>query len=111
MHDTNPPTEWHQRPVEQFEPGTEWNGAAWKAIARFRRDHHQWDVSTIDVDWGCTLISRRVHTNAPDSRLELPEALVWDFFDSHRRELLNLMPPSAPELLSLLRSSERSEGT
>jgi predicted O-methyltransferase YrrM len=105
VHDTNPPTEWHQRAAKEFEPGSEWNGAAWKAVVRFQRDHPEWTVSTIDVDWGCTLI-RRGGRPAPAaaSRLDLPQDLEWGFFNTHRHQLLHLVPPTIEMLRSVLDS-------
>jgi len=39
VHDSNPPTQWHQRSGAEYAPGSEWNGTAWKAILRFRLAH------------------------------------------------------------------------
>jgi predicted O-methyltransferase YrrM len=101
-HDANPPTEWHQRPVEQFEPGSEWNGTVWKALIRFRSDHPELELCTFDVDWGCALLRRRAGNVRPDPAPELPGALEWVFFAEHRAELLNLVPASTEELRQLL---------
>ena len=32
IHDCNPKTEWHQRGIEDFHDGEEWNGTTWKAF-------------------------------------------------------------------------------
>jgi predicted O-methyltransferase YrrM len=101
-HDANPPTEWHQRPVEQFQPGSNWNGTVWKALIRFRSEHPELELRTLDVDWGCALLRRRAANVRPDSGPELPDTLDWVFFAEHRRELLNLVPASGEELRNLL---------
>ncbi len=101
-HDANPPTEWHQRPVEQFEPGSDWNGTVWKALIRCRSEHPELELCTLDVDWGCALLRRRAGNLPPDPAPELPDTLEWAFFAEHRRELLNLMSASTEELRYLL---------
>ena len=99
-HDANPPTEWHQRPVEQFEPGSIWNGTVWKALVRFRSAHPELEFCTFDLDWGCAVLRPRAVAAqvAPQPVLDLPEILDWGFFAEHRRELLNLIPASTEEL-------------
>ena len=44
VHDTNPPTAWHQRLPGEFQPGSDWNGEAWQAVVRFRQRHPAVDV-------------------------------------------------------------------
>ena len=100
-HDANPPAEWHQRPVEQFEPGSEWNGTVWKALVRFRSEHPELELCTFDLDGGCALVRRRAGNIAPQPVPELPDTLDWAFFDEHRRELLNLVPASTEALRNL----------
>lgn len=101
-HDANPPTEWHQRPVQQFEPGSHWNGTVWKALIRFRSEHPELELCTLDLDSGCALLRRRTGKVRPDAAPALPDTLDWAFFAEHRRELLNLVPASTEELRSLL---------
>jgi hypothetical protein len=101
-HDANPPTEWHQRPVEQFEPGSDWNGTLWKALLRCRSEHPELELCTLDLDWGCALLRHRAGNVRPDPTPELPDTLEWVFFAEHRRELLNLVPASTEELRNLL---------
>lgn len=102
VHDANPPTEWHQRTLEQFEPGSDWNGTAWKALIRFRSEHPELELCTFDLDWGCALLRRRAGNVGPGPTPELPDTLDWSFFAEHRRELLNLVPASAEEFRNLL---------
>ena len=56
VHDTNPPTAWHQLLPGEFQPGSDWNGEAWQAVVRFRQRHPAVDVERMDTDWGCTVI-------------------------------------------------------
>lgn len=100
-HDANPPTEWHQRPADQYEPGTAWNGTVWKAVVRFRSEHPELEFFTLDFDWGCSVMRRRTGKVQPDTVLNLPNALDWAYFAEHRRELLDLTPASTEELRNL----------
>ncbi len=97
-HDSNPPTQWHQRPVSKYQPGEEWNGTVWKAVVRFRQAHPDVAVVTLDVDWGCTVIRRGP---APQPTPALPSALTWDAFDQNRDAWLNLRPATWAELRTL----------
>jgi predicted O-methyltransferase YrrM len=91
VHDTNPPTEWHQRPYAEFVAGSEWNGTVWKAIIRFRERHPGVAVTTLDVDWGCTIIRAGPPPRPIASR---HRTLEWRTLDAHRDDLLNLVPPT-----------------
>ncbi|HUO38968.1 MAG TPA: class I SAM-dependent methyltransferase, partial [Mycobacterium sp.] len=101
-HDANPPTEWHQRPLDQFEPDSEWNGTVWKALMRCCSEHPELELRTFDLDWGCALLRRRAGNVGPDPAPELPDTLGWVFFVEHRSELLNLVPATTEELRNLL---------
>jgi predicted O-methyltransferase YrrM len=99
VHDTNPPTEWHQRSALDFVPGSEWNGTVWKAIVRLRERHPDLGVVTLDVDWGCTIIGR----GTPGRPMSVhPETLDWPVFAAHRHELLELVPATWAELERLV---------
>lgn len=89
VHDTSPPTEWNQRPVEQYTPGEVWNGTAWKAVVRFRRAHPGLALYTVDVDWGCTVI-RGASSGVAAGVFEAPEKLDWARFEANRKDWLNL---------------------
>lgn len=83
VHDTLPPTEWHQR--ENFEGG-EWNGTCWKAIAHLRMTNPNVSIKTIDTDWGISLIEKR------KSNLFVEEKIVdYNFFSKNRNELMNVI--------------------
>ena len=98
MHDCNPPTEGHQK-VPQSQ--TDWNGDVWKAFYKLRllewNDCERfWNLFTIDTDWGCgvihnislDLMPKYPHGNFPIIQYE---ELTYDFFDKHRKEILNLI--------------------
>jgi hypothetical protein len=90
VHDTNPPTAWHQRPSAEYVPGTDWNGDVWKAVVRFRARHPEMYVATVDTDWGCTVV--RPGAAALDHLdSALPDALTWDGFERNRSSWLNLI--------------------
>jgi Methyltransferase domain len=95
LHDANPPTAWHQRPRSQYDAGEDWNGTVWKGVVRFRALHPELTTVTLDVDWGCTVISR---SEARQAAVEVPGDLSWEHFVARREELLNLRPPLCAEL-------------
>jgi Methyltransferase domain len=98
VHDASPPTEWHQRPASQYQPGEEWNGTVWKAVVRFRHAHPDVAVVTLDVDWGCTVIRRRP---APAPLPAPLPVLTWEALDQQRDRLLNMRPATWAELQRL----------
>jgi hypothetical protein len=99
LHDANPRTEWYQRPVEDYVPGSDWNGTVWKAVVRFRERHPELAVFTVDVDEGCTVIRASGGDPVPLSP-EPPEKLYWALLERHRKEWLNLI--SSDEFRALL---------
>jgi predicted O-methyltransferase YrrM len=96
LHDANPPTEWHQRPVAEAAPGEEWNGTVWRALVRFRAAHPQIRVVTADLDWGCAVI--RPDATPRAGPVDVPDPLDWHSFAAHRDRLLGLVPPDWPQL-------------
>jgi hypothetical protein len=93
VHDCSPPTEWHQRPVSAFVPGTEWNGTVWRALVRFRAMYPHIAVRTVDTDWGCAVILPGNRETAPPPAL--PAEFGWADLEQNRREWLNLISPAA----------------
>lgn len=85
-HDMNPTLE-AQQAVPRAQ--TQWTGDGWKSLCALRKDRPDLDIFTLNTDWGCAVISRRLPV--------LPEFesrdLNWPFFQLHRRELLNLRSP------------------
>lgn len=89
LHDSSPPTRWHQRPASEFDGCSEWNGQVWRAVVRFRCAHPEIPVYTVDTDWGCTV----VRPADPDPvRLTgvAPSDLTWERFERDRDRLLEL---------------------
>lgn len=64
VHDTNPPTEWHQREYHEALQNNcrQWNGTVWKAFVNFR-SRKDLITYTVDTDWGCGIIQKK----QPDS--------------------------------------------
>jgi hypothetical protein len=87
VHDTNPKTEWHTRPVEQYKRGEEWNGTTYLGALDFLCLMQE-DVGffTIDTDHGVTVISDEI--DPIHHKIRMPE--TWEYFDKNRKELLNL---------------------
>jgi predicted O-methyltransferase YrrM len=99
LHDTNPPTEWHQRPASEFTEGEDWNGDVWKAVVRLREQQPDLGVVTLDLDFGCTLISRRLLARPLNV---CPETLDWETFAGNRHQLLALVPGTWAEVDRIL---------
>lgn len=55
LHDCMPPDAWHQRGVEEFHQGENWNGTVWKAVLRIF-NQTKYKCTLIDTDWGCGII-------------------------------------------------------
>ncbi|WP_158621668.1 class I SAM-dependent methyltransferase [Corallococcus aberystwythensis] len=102
LHDTNPPTEWHQRPPEEYASGTEWNGTVWRAVVRFRLNHPEVPLYTVDTDWGCTVIRPADGPAQPLSGVSAND-LTWAQLDLHRDQWLNLLPLSSFQKQVMLR--------
>jgi hypothetical protein len=90
LHDSSPPSRWHQRPAAEFQPGTEWNGTVWRAVVRFRCAHPDVLVYTVDTDWGCTVIRPSEPEPRPLDGVA-PEELRWERFERERERWLNLI--------------------
>jgi hypothetical protein len=75
LHDCMPPDAWHQRSLEDFREGENWNGRAWKAVLRIF-NQTKYKCSLIDTDWGCGIIDT-MGTQSPLCR-ELPAELDYE---------------------------------
>jgi hypothetical protein len=70
-----PPDAWHQRELEFYREGEDWNGAVWKAILRvFNQTNYK--CALLDMDWGCGVIDT-AQTQVP-ARRELPTELAYE---------------------------------
>ena len=87
MHDCNPPTEFHQREIYEFN-GTfpPWNGTVWRSFAKLRIIKNDLDLSCVDCDWGVGIIRKKKQLN-----FELNGDLDFNFLHKHRTKLLNLI--------------------
>ena len=88
-HDMLPPTEWHQRPADQYH-GEEWNGDCWKAVARLRVERDDLEIYTVDSDWGVSIIRKGKNTKFDGN---LDEVLQYPFFEKNKFKLMNVKRP------------------
>ena len=89
IHDCNPKTEWHQRGIEDFHDGEEWNGTTWKAFIELRCTNSHLSMYTIDKDCGCGIIKygkQKLYRQA-----DLKTCLEWKYFETNKKELLKLI--------------------
>ena len=96
MHDCSPPTEWHQRQINQWDGNEVWNGTVWKAYVELRCTREDLSMSVLDTDYGVGIIQRgnqRIWLDRPDS------PIGYKYFDKNRKELLNLVSVEEFELL------------
>ena len=85
VHDCNPATEWHTRPVDEYNQGEEWNGTAYQGFIRFKEEFDYLTCFTVDADYGCSIITdREILQNVTCNK-------YYDYFDQHRGELLQLI--------------------
>jgi hypothetical protein len=83
-HDCLPTTETMQ---ERENPGGEWTGDTWKAIAELRVERIDLDIKVVDTDYGCGIIRRG--TNIPYITNE--NYKTYTFFNSNKQELMNVI--------------------
>lgn len=110
VHDSNPPTRWHQRPGTEYVPGSEWNGTVWRVILELRAGRPDLWVRTVDADWGCTVVLPRLRSPRPFA-LSVPEDPTWEWFETRREAVLDLVSPDRfrRELVAVpLRLGDRS---
>ena len=89
-HDCLPEKEEHQ-----FKKAVEnaWNGDVWKSIAKIRTTRTDLNVCVLDTDYGCGIITRGYNVPLYDTKGE--DIYTWTYFQSHRNELLNVVPPDS----------------
>lgn len=103
LHDCNPPK------YEHTTTGIDgcWTGDTYKAFVKWRLQNPSYDSYTIDTDWGCGVITQDIiyldwleyHDRDASKQTQ------WDYFDNHRKELLNLI--SVEEFLK--KTNERTK--
>jgi Methyltransferase domain len=88
LHDCNPPTEEH---VTTGTLSWEWNGDVYKSILKLHQDPNV-EFYVVDTDWGCGIVKRHSGRTIHDKRMAPVEAYNnWHYFDTNRKELLNLI--------------------
>jgi len=85
VHDCNPRTEWHTRPVEEYERGQEWNGTTYQGFIKFKEEHPELSCFTVDADYGCGIITEREMLQNVSCKK------YYDYFDANRSALLQLI--------------------
>jgi hypothetical protein len=88
IHDCNPRLE-ENAIVPHMGHVLHWNGSVWMSIVKVRCNNPDISVSVVDTDFGCGIIqkgSQILYTVDP-----LEKCLNWEYFNTHRKELLNLI--------------------
>jgi len=84
VHDCNPETEWHARPVEEYKQGEEWNGTTYRGFIRFRTAYPNLTCRTVDTDYGVGIVT--------DRKLEKETFnTYYQHFNKHRVSMLGLI--------------------
>jgi SAM-dependent methyltransferase len=90
VHDCNPPTEWHTRPIEEYEiDNSPWNGTVYQGFLAATQ-HPNVDFCTVNADWGCGILKKIDETQ--DILFENFK-VSWSTFNKHRNEMLKLTSP------------------
>jgi hypothetical protein len=89
LHDCNPPTPNHAA-VPQIQEA--WNGDVYKSVLKFQKNNKNYLYYTIDTDWGVGVIVKNKNQIYSLSDESYESGINnWDYFDSKRNELLNLI--------------------
>jgi hypothetical protein len=89
VHDCNPADE--RSAARDPEPGGDWCGDVWKAIAHLRANRADLVVETLDTDAGIGVV-RRGRNPAATGNLDVAP-LTYADLEARRAELLGLRPP------------------
>jgi hypothetical protein len=93
LHDCNPPTQFHADTKPNFGPPAngEWNGTVYLSLIKLRLYNNNVKLRTVNSDWGVGILTKELS----ESINVFPnDAMSWDFFDSNRNEVLDLITPS-----------------
>jgi predicted O-methyltransferase YrrM len=91
VHDCNPTTEITQRPIRA---SSVWHGDVWKAILKLRMENPDIAIYTVDTDEGCGIIQKG-HQTLFTGSVPQEQWYTYAFFNTHRKEILNLISVSA----------------
>jgi hypothetical protein len=92
LHDCNPPTPFHAavQPVYEAPANGEWNGTVYLSLIKLRLYNNNVKLRTVNSDWGVGILTKELS----ESINVFPnDAMSWDFFDSNRNEVLDLITP------------------
>lgn len=92
LHDCNPPTPFHADTKPNFNPPAngEWNGTVYLSLVKLRLYNNDLRLRTVNTDWGVGILTRELS----ESIHAFPDmATTWDFFDSNRELILDLITP------------------
>ena len=89
LHDCNPPSEYHAKENIYFglPISGEWNGTVYKSLVKIRSKRNDLTLTTVDTDFGVGIL-----TKEPSETIKTCSD-TWDFFDTNRKEILNLITP------------------
>jgi hypothetical protein len=92
LHDCNPPTHFHADTKPNYDPPAkgEWNGTVYLSLIKLRLYNNNVKLRTVDSDWGVGILTK----DLSESINAFPnDATNWDFFDSNRNLVLDLIAP------------------
>ena len=58
LHDCNPPNEWQQREISDFDGTGKFNGIVWRSFVETRAKRGNLNMFVVDCDWGIGVIQR-----------------------------------------------------
>jgi hypothetical protein len=85
LHDCNPPDFETQEVPRKRQV---WTGDVWKSIVKLRHKRSDLDVCVVDTDWGVGIVKKG---NQETIKYDLETCLQWSFFESNKKELLNII--------------------
>ena len=92
LHDCNPLSEMRQRVPADFDIWKYgWNGDVWKSIFKFRKEnpYQLYKTFVIESDEGLGVI--KPGEEGVELKLEYPSEFTYEYFNSNRQEILNLV--------------------
>ncbi len=84
-HDINPESEFIQRYPQPLVESA-WTGDCWKAWVKLRSERNDLEMFVVDTDYGCGVI-----TKGKQKIIKIDNELNYDYLDTNRKELLNLI--------------------
>jgi len=92
LHDCNPPTVYHAGAEPCYTPPAngDWNGTVYLSLIKLRLYRKDLKLVTVDSDWGVGILTR----DESETIDAFPsDALSWDYFNSNRNLILDLIYP------------------